>query len=150
MSEENDIFLARLRTTFRLEVVAHLAAARRLVDALECRQSEGDAVAPLRELIREVHSLKGAAGAVEHGELEYLCRSLEQVLFRLQRKEIQYSPPLFAMLHQSHAVIERIILRDNEVGSLSPAGFYDDIRKIVDVDLQTACGAHPATPMLRT
>ncbi|HEY8026848.1 MAG TPA: Hpt domain-containing protein [Burkholderiaceae bacterium] len=85
--------------TFRLEVAAHLSAMRTLVDALERRQFDGDIATPLQDLIRELHSLKGEAGAVEHGKLEYLCRSLEQVLFRVLGDEIRFFPLFFGMFH---------------------------------------------------
>ena len=67
--------LAKLLPTFRLEAEDHL---RRMETLLGSLQDEPSAAA-VQEIFREVHSLKGAARAVNARELETLCQEMESL-----------------------------------------------------------------------
>lgn len=99
MATEDDKFLQRLLATFRLEADEHLGTMASLLQQLE--RGEGGAAA-VESLFREAHSLKGAARAVNLGEVERVCQAMERVLAALKRGERNLTPPwteaLFAAL----------------------------------------------------
>ena len=92
MAEDRAQFQARLFGTFVKEAAVHLAAMPVLLDRLEQEPGGGEGgdaggSDAARDLLREIHSLKGAAGAVEQSQVEFLCRALEQLAAKLVRGE---------------------------------------------------------------
>ncbi|MES2187547.1 MAG: response regulator [Pseudomonadota bacterium] len=72
----DDDFLRRLRATFLVEAREHLQAMSS--GLLQLEQASPPQRAPLvQNVFRAAHSLKGAAGAVELGDIESLCQLLE-------------------------------------------------------------------------
>jgi two-component system chemotaxis sensor kinase CheA len=84
MADDRAQFQARLFGTFLKEAAVHRAAIPGLLGKLEAEPGSEDAA---QELLREIHSLKGAAGAVEQEEAAFLCRSLEQAVVKVRRGE---------------------------------------------------------------
>ena len=130
MMEGKQEFMTRLQATFRREAAAHTGAMAALLDGMQ-QEPEENRLQLLQTLIREVHSLKGAASAVEQNGIEYLSRSLEQVLFKLQRGEIMLSAAFFALFRASIALIEDGLKQDEEGKEFSvPLHFFEDLRKL--------------------
>jgi two-component system chemotaxis sensor kinase CheA len=78
---DSDALLAGLRAVFRDELADHLATLERETVVL----ARGDATpaaqrAAVREIFRAVHSLKGAARAVDVAAIERACHALENIL----------------------------------------------------------------------
>src|SRR6185369_4704698 len=83
---ENDELLQRLQAIFQVEAAEHLKNMSSQLEAL-ARAAPGESPAPLLEsLFREVHSLKGAARAVNLGDVEAVCMGLESSLAALKRQ----------------------------------------------------------------
>ena len=76
MKPFDDEFLARLRQTFQLEASEHLETMTRALLELE----EKPTPACVEELYRALHSLKGAARAVNMEDVEAICQRLEWVV----------------------------------------------------------------------
>lgn len=93
-------FQKRLLETFKVEAQEHLQAISAGLANLE-KAGEGGAAGEIVEtLFREVHSLKGAARAVDLRAIEALCQSLEGVFAAYKRKEITATPGLFDLLYE--------------------------------------------------
>lgn len=109
-------FLKKLRATFRVEASDHVQTIGKGLVALE-KAPEGDARRGLvAEIFRAAHSLKGAARAVDFGEIETLCQSVEDV-FAGWRRGGEISA---AALDEAHATVNRI--EASMTGSVEAAG----------------------------
>jgi two-component system chemotaxis sensor kinase CheA len=101
MDKQDYDFLKRLLSTFEVEAREHIRAISSGLIALE-RSTAADQQLDISEtILREAHSLKGAAQAVNLGEIEAICQVLEGVFAALKRQEIALSPELFDALHQA-------------------------------------------------
>ena len=133
MSEDESRFLVRLQGTFSREVLAIAATMRALLQKIQTAQVAGDRAPLLHQLARTVHSLKGAAGAVDQHELAYLSRSLEQMLAGLPRNNGQISDAFFTLFRQSIALIERMVQTDDSGNAtVIPLSLVEEINRFVD------------------
>lgn len=71
---------ARLVAVFLQELAERTRAIEKSLLALEKLGESADQTAHLREVLRSVHSLKGAAGLVEAREIESICHWIEELL----------------------------------------------------------------------
>src|SRR5437867_4285653 len=79
MATSDEEFLEELRTAFQIEAGEHLQITANSL--LELEADPERASSPLLESIyREVHSLKGAARAVDASAIERVCQALEDLL----------------------------------------------------------------------
>ena len=107
---KHDGFLERLQATFRAEAQERLQTLSRALVALENETDDQRQQALVESVFREVHSLKGAARAVDRVDVEKLCQALEGVLSQLKRKELQCSPTLADLLLKAADLLERLLL----------------------------------------
>ena len=103
MAEDNEQFRQRLFNTFLKEADAQVLAISALLARPDDERGQEDV---LTDLLRKIHSLKGAAGAVGQHQVELLCRSLEQVLHKVVRGERQADAEVFACLRHGIALLE--------------------------------------------
>ena len=104
MATQPGNFLEQLRATFAVEAREHLQAMGSGLLAIE--KAERDGQAPLVESVfRAAHSLKGAARAVDHADIELLCESLEDVFAAWKRGE---SSPSAALIDAAHRTLDAI------------------------------------------
>ena len=135
MSEEEEKFLVRLHGTFCREVLMHAQTMRSLLEQMQATHGIGDCAPLLRQLLRAVHSLKGAAGAVNQSELEYLSHTLEQALARLQRGDKQISEVFLALLRRSTVLIEQIAQSNSTATApVVPPRLIDEIHRYTEAD----------------
>ena len=98
-------FLKKLIATFLVEAREHAQALGAGLIELE-KIASRDAQQPLIEtLFREAHSLKGAARAVNAGEIERACQSLESALGEIKAGNRALSAEVFDGLHRTVAVL---------------------------------------------
>ena len=109
MDQKTQEFLKRLRATFKVEAAEHLGALSSGLVELEKPSAAENRGNLLEQVFREMHSLKGAARAVNATEMETLCHSLESVFSAWKRKEIAPSVPLFDLLHRAANALEEIL-----------------------------------------
>jgi two-component system chemotaxis sensor kinase CheA len=101
MSRESE-FLERLKETFKGEAEEHRAAILGGLLALEKGEpdkSRQDAV--IEGVFREVHSLKGAARAVDIGAIEQLCQAIENIISALKKRYRKPEKTTFDMLYKA-------------------------------------------------
>lgn len=75
----DDDILQQLRATFKIEAAEHIQAINRILLALEKNPKGVERQALLEEIFREAHSLKGAAGAADFGDVEATAHKLESI-----------------------------------------------------------------------
>ncbi|MBI5033768.1 MAG: hybrid sensor histidine kinase/response regulator [Chloroflexi bacterium] len=75
----DDDILRQLRATFKIEAAEHIQAINRILLALEKNPQGAERQTLMDEIFREAHSLKGAAGAADFGEVESTAHKLESI-----------------------------------------------------------------------
>ncbi|MBA2658896.1 MAG: response regulator [Nitrosospira sp.] len=101
MTNKNDELLKKLLAMFRVEANAHLQAISSGLLALK-KIPAGENWADIVETIfRDVHSLKGAARAVNLTQIEAVCQPLESILSALKDRRLAVLPPLVDLLLQT-------------------------------------------------
>ena len=108
----HDNFLIKLLATFRGEADEHLRALSTGLLALEKAPADGRQADIVEKIFRETHSLKGAARAVNLGEIESVCQALESVFAALKGKTVAVSPTLLDLLHQAEDTLGALLAPD--------------------------------------
>src|SRR5471032_718596 len=109
MATDDERFLQRLLATFRLEADEHLGAMSALVLELERPSGPARAAGLVETLFREVHSLKGAARAVNLADIETVCQALESVLALLKRAQRAPPTPMFELFYLTIDVLRGLL-----------------------------------------
>lgn len=112
MPKRNDDFLKKLLSTFKIEAAEHIRKISTGLLELEKSPSVERQTQIIETIFREVHSLKGAARAVNITEIEAICQSLESVFAALKRKEKVLSAELFNLIYQGVDKIGSILSQD--------------------------------------
>jgi two-component system, chemotaxis family, sensor kinase CheA len=100
MSTQDDEFLARLRSTFKVEAEELLQGISSML--LELEKSPASAATIIENVFREAHTLKGAARAVDLPDIESICQQVEGVFSSWKRQQSVPAPEAFDSLY--HAV----------------------------------------------
>ena len=110
-------FLKKLTATFLVEAREHVEALGSGLLELE-KAADREAQLPLLETVfREAHSLKGAARAVNAGEIERCCQNIESEFGDLKSGKSELSAGKLDGLHRAVADIGRLVEEKSEVGS---------------------------------
>jgi two-component system chemotaxis sensor kinase CheA len=148
MTRTDDDFLARLQATFRDEAEEHLRSLA--AGLLEFEHADEDArrAEILAAVFREAHSLKGAARAVNLGQIESICQSLEGVFAAWKRRAVPAAPALLDPLHAALSTVERLLPSN---GGAAPAGETEMtglLGRLAEVEAATPADQHaePASP----
>jgi len=115
MVSKQEAFLKKLMATFRIEAADHLKTILAGLADLEWRHDAERHPEILESVFREVHSLKGAARAVNRGEIEILCQALESVFAALKNGELQRTPAVYDVLYQATDILELLLASDSSV-----------------------------------
>ena len=125
MGTKNGEFRNKLLATFRVEAEEHLTAMVSGLVELERTSDAEQQSAILEKTFREAHSLKGAARAVNLGEVEAHCQALESKFSALRQGQLRLSPGLFDELHRmldALAALLRSAGRRRQPGESLPPG----------------------------
>jgi two-component system chemotaxis sensor kinase CheA len=114
MAQKENDFLKKLLATFKVEAEEHLQAITSGLLELEKTPAAERKIQIVESVFREVHSLKGAARAVNNSEIEAVCQSLEGVFAALKRKELAPSPELCDLLHPVVDALGQLLLSGEE------------------------------------
>jgi len=106
MTGSDDAFRARLLDTFREEAGEYLES---ITGGLIELEKSGLEPATVEAVYRRIHSLKGAARAVNLREIESVCQTLESVFSLVKRGD--YTPGLddFDLFHRTLAVVKALL-----------------------------------------
>jgi|GEM_PF-4898864 len=129
MAEDRDHFRKRLFDTFIKEAQLHMAAVPALLGKLQ--QNASDAAA-LQNLLREIHSLKGAASAVEQDDVAFVCRVLEQRVHKALRGDKAVDASFFELFQQGLDLLDTglpAVTRDGQF--IISLQFLGSVRKLM-------------------
>ena len=112
MIDDDEEFLRELMQTFRDDAEERLKLLSQAIVELETSSSGEAAVAPLESLYREMHSLKGAASAVEQVQMESLCQQTESLLSALKQGELDVTPEIMDALSESIDCLQDTLHQD--------------------------------------
>ena len=107
-------FQNRLLAMFTVEAGEHAAAIAAGLVSLQRAEPADERAGIIEILIREAHSLKGAARAVGSKEIEGVCQSLESVLAALKRRPSSSSPQLYDVLHRAGDLLYSLAAREGQ------------------------------------
>jgi len=110
----NEELLKKLLVTFQGEAEDHLRSLASLLIALEKETGTPEQQRIVEDLYRKMHTLKGAAQAVNLLEVGEICQSLESLLAALKRGEITLDVDLFDKLHTAVDSLGRRIFPPKE------------------------------------
>jgi len=113
MVSKQEAFLKKLMATFRIEAADHLKTILAGLADLEWRHDAESHTEILESVFREVHSLKGAARAVNRDEIEILCQALESVFAALKNGGLQRTPAVYDVLYQAVDMLELLLVSDS-------------------------------------
>jgi two-component system, chemotaxis family, sensor kinase CheA len=101
MNDKNHEFREKLLATFKIEAEEHITAMVSGLVELEKTSDPEERSVVIERAFREAHSLKGAARAVNLGEVEAQCQALETRFSALRQGQLRLSPELFDELHRT-------------------------------------------------
>jgi two-component system, chemotaxis family, sensor kinase CheA len=104
-----EAFLKELRATFAAEAQEHLQTLATGLVELETATTPVLQQALIETVFRGVHSLKGAARAVEDRAVEALCQSMESVLSALKHQRLEFRRALADLLHDALDALARLL-----------------------------------------
>lgn len=108
MAETHDV-VEELLPLFQSECEERLNSISEALARAE-ESANGEARADVLDaLLRELHSLKGGARAVNLASVEALSHAFEQVLVRIQRAELEWCGEIFDACHRSVEVLGELI-----------------------------------------
>lgn len=134
--------LDELLPLFQSECEERLNAISSSLAEVEEPAGPGERAALIDRLLREMHSLKGGARAVNLAAVESVSHALEQVLVRVQRDELDWSGEVLDACHRSVAALGDLVGQSNAAG----AATADEIVSLLD-GLQRTPVAPPPPPI---
>jgi two-component system chemotaxis sensor kinase CheA len=99
---------------FRIESAEHRQSIITELMELETNPDPEKEHRIIETIFREIHSLKGAARAVNLGNVERLCQAAETVFTMLKRDELALSTELVDSLHSFINMLNILLTRMNE------------------------------------
>ncbi|MDD4603196.1 MAG: response regulator [Bacteroidales bacterium] len=113
MDKKQEAFLLELLNDFKIEASEHHQAIINGLIALEKNPLLPVAQPLIETTFREIHSLKGAARAVNQLEIERLCQTMESVFHKVKDGVLPLSSAHFDILYQATDMLD-IMLREVE------------------------------------
>ncbi|MBI3111810.1 MAG: hybrid sensor histidine kinase/response regulator [Ignavibacteriales bacterium] len=123
--KQNDDFQKKLLATFQVE---SLERVRSVIDGLLRLEKNADPTEQgdiVESLFRQVHSLKGAAGAVSNHDIERICRSFENIFASLKKGHTRITPDVLDLLHRAVGQLEHLLSDITSASSPGERGIAD-------------------------
>lgn len=108
MTDPNKDFLQKLRATFQVEAEDHLQEIVANIVLLE-RADASARYDLVDQLLKRLHTLKGAARAVNLDDLELLCHATESVFSALRQSAVVLGPKQYDTLHQTGTLARSLL-----------------------------------------
>lgn len=100
MEAQDDDFLKKLLSAFKIEAQEHITIISNGLLELEKAPASSGAKTIIENIHREVHSLKGAARAVNLTAIEVFCRQLEELFLKWKQGDLQLTADQFDAIHK--------------------------------------------------
>lgn len=114
MDKKQEAFLLELLNDFKIESLEHHQAIVNGLIELEKNPPSGDYEQLVETTFREVHSLKGAARAVNQAEIGRLCQFIEGIFHGLKQGKLSLTHDHFDALYQAVDVLG-VMLKEIDV-----------------------------------
>ncbi len=109
MNKDQEAFLLELLGDFKIEAVEHQQA---IVSGLLDIEKNTDPTIIKKQvevIFREIHSLKGAARAVNQLDIERLCMGMESVFHELKKENLVLTPSSFDELYKASDTLDLML-----------------------------------------
>ena len=120
---DNDAFFLELLEDFKLEAAEHLENIETGLLELEKPPASADDQSVVEMVFREMHSLKGAARAVDLHDIEQLCMNLESVFGEVKAGRLKLSPTMFDELHKASDMLRLLLTQVGNQSFSKPSQF---------------------------
>ncbi len=130
MSQTPEV-LAELLPLFQSESEERLGSISAALEAIEESPDTAQRSDLLERLLRELHSLKGGARAVNLTQAEAVSHAFESVLVRLQSGELSWTGEVLDACNQTVGVLEQLVHADGEEAgdaAARTASLLDELR----------------------
>jgi two-component system chemotaxis sensor kinase CheA len=142
-------FLPKLREAFAIEAREHLQAMTSGLLDLEKAADATKQKALIETIFREVHSLKGASGAVNRTDLQAVCQALEDVFSAWKRQPVPVSVESFDTLSRAADLIGKLLGHSDVVRESADldriAGMSKQLGELLHAPVPTAATPTPAS-----
>lgn len=109
MNSNQEKFLKELLAAFKIEAAEHHQAIVVNLLQLEKTFHLGQSASMVETIFREIHSLKGAARAVNLMQIEQLCMGMENVFHEIKNGKLTITPSMFDTFHKAASLIEILV-----------------------------------------
>ncbi len=145
MNEQSAAFLKRLLATFRVEAEELVRTMADGLAALDENPEPARRAELVEAFFRDVHSFKGAARAVERGEMEQLCQAAEDVLAAAKEGRIELAPSLVGLLHAMVERLEALLADIDHPPSAADRAGVADLARRIEAAAGAAIASAPTT-----
>lgn len=114
-------FQKRLREAFAIEAAEHVQEITAGLIELEKTSDPARRKALVEAVFRDAHSLKGAAGAVEHTQIQSVCQALEGVFAMWKRTDPEVSAEAFDVLNRAVDLVGKLLQAPDAGGNAADA-----------------------------
>ena len=102
-------FLKRLREAFAIEAAEHVQAITAGLIELEKASDPARRKELVETIFRDAHSLKGAAGAVDHTHIQTVCQALEGIFASWKKTPQEVSAESFDVLNRAVDLVVKLL-----------------------------------------
>jgi len=95
MDSQQEEFLRELLEDFKIEAAEHHQAIVNGLIKLEKTPDSANSQSDVEIIFREIHSMKGAARAVNLTQIEQLCMGMENVFHEIKKGNLKLIPAIF-------------------------------------------------------
>lgn len=127
MAKDKEAFLKELLNDFKIEASEHLQSIANGLLKLEKTFQNPESKEVVEKVFREIHSIKGAARAVNQLHIERLCMSMESVFYQVRKGSISLEPSMFDVFLQFTDMLDKML---KEIDSTTKRVSENNIRKL--------------------
>ncbi len=133
--KSDEDFLKELLNDFKIEAAEHLQAIVAGLLKLEKKPGAEAGQELVESVFREVHSMKGAARAVNLGQIEQLCMSMETVFHEVKNKKTTLQSGMFDLFYRAtdclQTMVAEIDVPQKSIGKNQITKLANDIESLV-------------------
>lgn len=148
MDKNEEEFLKRLQTMFKLEAKEHMAALSAGLVELEEKKDSDSSSSIVESIFREAHSLKGAARSVERYDIEAVCQEMESIFQALKKKKLILAANQFDILLKTVDYLNSIISSEKPSPSKDYKSYINLLKSILNSDSEKAQAATIKKPLV--
>lgn len=127
MAKDKEAFFKELLNDFKIEASEHLQSISNGLLKLENTFHKPESKEVIEIVFREIHSMKGAARAVNQLHIERLCMSMESVFYEVRKGSISLAPSMFDVFLQFTDMLDKML---KEIDHTTKSISENNLRKL--------------------